>query len=115
MTSHKTRKDKGTDGAHIDARQARSIVEHTRKRSDELAAAGVDPERLEGRLTRIETHLDQEHHDPVKLRSLLTELRADLIQVENLLIDSGVLTALHQILGTGVPAPRETEAPQAKK
>lgn len=115
MTSQETRKDARPGGAPVDAKQARSIVEHTRKRSDQLAAAGVDRERLEGRLSRIENHLDQEHHDPVKLRSLLTELQADLIQVENLLIDSGVLTALHQILGTGVPAPRETEAPQAKK
>jgi hypothetical protein len=37
---------------------------------------------------------------------VLTELRADLIAVENRLIDSGVLQVLHQILGTGVPPPR---------
>jgi hypothetical protein len=101
MTSHKTRKD-----APVDTQQARSIVEQTRKRRNDLIAAGVDRERLEARLAEIESHLDQEHHDPVKLQSLLTELQADLIQVENRLIDTGVLTLLHQILGTGVPYPR---------
>jgi hypothetical protein len=106
MTSHKTRKDTRPRGAPVDAKQARSIVKDTRRRSDDLIAAGVNRERLEARLAKIENHLDQEHHDPVKLRSLFTELQADLIKVENKLIDTGVLELLHQILGTGVPPPR---------
>jgi hypothetical protein len=109
MTSRKSRNDTNeteAEGAHISAEQVRSIVKQTRKSSDDLIAAGVDRRRLEGRLTEIEKHLDHEDHDPVKLRSVLTELHADLIEVENRLIDSGVLQMLHQILGTGVPPPR---------
>ena len=106
MTSRNTRKDTKTKGAQIGAEQVRSIVEQARKSSHDLVAAGVDPKRLEGRLSQIEKHLDQEDHDPVKLWSVLTELQADLIKVENGLIDSGVLQLLHQILGTGVPPPR---------
>ena len=106
MTSHKTRNDTKTKGAKIGVEHARSIVEQARKRSHPIVAAGVDRERLEGRLSQIEQHLDQEAHDPVKLRSVLTELQADLIAVENRLIDSGVLQVLHQILGTGVLPPR---------
>jgi hypothetical protein len=106
MTSRKTRNDTKTKGAQIGVEQARSLVDQARKSSHDLVAAGIDRERLEGRLSQIEKHLDQEAHDPVKLRSVLTELRADLIAVENRLIDSGVLQVLHQILGTGVPPPR---------
>jgi hypothetical protein len=106
MTSRKTRNDTKTKGAQVGAEQVRSIVEQARKSSHDLVGAGVDRERLEGRLSQIEKHLDQEDHDPVKLRSVLTELQADLIAVENRLIDSGVLQVLHQILGTGVPPPR---------
>src|SRR5262245_46483584 len=106
MTSRKTRNDTKTKGAQIDAEQVRSIVEQARKSSHDLAAAGIDRERFDGRLSQIEKHLDQEDHDPVKLRSVLTELQADLIAVENRLIDSGVLQVLHQVLGTGVPPPR---------
>ncbi|WP_119269579.1 hypothetical protein [Taklimakanibacter deserti] len=106
MTSRKTRKDSKTKGGQIGAEHVRSVVEQARKSSHDLVAAGVNRERLEGRLSQIEKHLDQEDHDPVKLRSVLTELQADLIAVENRLIDSGVLQVLHQILGTGVPPPR---------
>ena len=106
MTSRKTGKDTKTEGAQIGAEEVRSVVEEARRSSHDLVAAGVDRERLEGRLSQIEEHLDQEDHDPVKLRSVLTELQADLIKVENRLIDSGVLQLLHQILGTGVPPPR---------
>ncbi|MGE0283249.1 MAG: hypothetical protein AB7F09_03115 [Parvibaculaceae bacterium] len=106
MTSRKTRKITKTEGARIGAEHVRSVVEQARKGSHDLVAAGMDREQLEGRLSQIEEHLDQEDHDPVKLRSVLTELRADLIAVENRLIDSGVLQVLHQILGTGVPPPR---------
>lgn len=106
MTSRKTRKDTKTKGAQIGAEQVRSVVEQARQESHDLVAAGVDRERLEGRLSQIEKHLDQESHDPVTLRSVLTELQADLVEVENRLIDSGVLQVLHQILGTGVPPPR---------
>jgi hypothetical protein len=106
MTSRKTRKDTKTKGVQIGAEQVRSIVKQARKSSHDLVAAGVDRERLESRLSEIHKHLDQEDHDPVKLRSVLTELQADLIKVENGLIDSGVLQMLHQILGTGVPPPR---------
>jgi hypothetical protein len=106
MTSRKTRKDTKTKGVQIGAEQVRSIVEQARKSSHDLVAAGVNRERLEGRLSQIEKHLNPEDHDPVKLRSVLTELQADLIEVENRLIDSGVLQVLHQILGTGVPPPR---------
>jgi hypothetical protein len=105
MTPHKPRKERGA-GAPIHAKQARSIVAHTRRSSEELVAAGIDRKRLESRLARIEKHLDQEDHDPAELRLLLTELETDLIQVENKLISSGVLPALHLILGTGVPPPR---------
>ncbi len=106
MTSRKNRNRTEAKGAHIGAEKVRSIVQQARKSSDDLVAAGVDRDRLEGRLSEIEKHLDQEGHDPVKLRSVLTELQADLIAVENRLIDSGVLQVLHQILGTGVPPPR---------
>jgi len=106
MTPRNTRKDTKTKGAQIGAEQVRSIVEQTRKSSPDLVAAGVNPDRLEDRLSQIEKHLDQEDHDPLKLRSALTELRADLVEVESRLIDSGVLQLLHQILGTGVPPPR---------
>lgn len=106
MTSRKTRNDTKTKGVQVGAEQVRSIVEQTRKSSHDLVAAGVNRERLEDRLSQIEKHLDREDHDPVKLRSVLTELQADLIEVENRLIDSGVLQVLHQILGTGVPPPR---------
>jgi hypothetical protein len=106
MTARKTRKDTKSKGAKIGAEQVRSVVEQARKSSHDLVTAGVNRERLEDRLSQIETHLDQEDHDPVKLRSVLTELQADLIEVENRLIDSGVLQVLHQILGTGVPPPR---------
>jgi hypothetical protein len=106
MTPRTTRKDTNTTGAQIGAEQVRSIVEQTRKSSPDLVAAGVNPERLEDRLSQIEKHLDQEDQDPLKLRSALTELRADLVEVESRLIDSGVLQLLHQILGTGVPPPR---------
>jgi hypothetical protein len=106
MAPRKTRKSTKTKGAHVSAEQVRSIVEQTRKNSGDLIAAGVSRERLEGRLTEIEKHLDAEDHDPVKLHSLLGELQADLIEIENRLIDSGVLELLHQILGTGVPPPR---------
>jgi len=106
MTSSKTGKDTKTKREQIGAEHVRSMVERARNSSDDLVAAGVDRERLEGRLSKIEEHLDQEDHDPVQLRSVLTELQADLIKVENRLIDSGVLQVLHQILGTGVPPPR---------
>src|SRR6476469_8387588 len=106
MTSSKTGKDTKTKSDQIGAEHVRSMVERARNSSDDLVAAGVDRERLEGRLSKIEEHLDQEDHDPVQLRSVLTELQADLIKVENRLIDSGVLQVLHQILGTGVPPPR---------
>jgi hypothetical protein len=106
MTSRRTRKDTKTKGVQIGAKQVRSIVEQARKNSHDLVAAGVDRERLDTRLSQIEKHLNREVHDPVKLRSVLTELQADLIEVENRLIDSGVLEVLHQILGTGVPPPR---------
>jgi len=106
MTSRKTRKDTKTKSVQIGPEQVRSVVEQARRSSHDLVAAGVDRGRLEGRLSQIEKHLDQEDHDPVKLRSVLTELQADLIAVENRLIDSGVLQVLHQILGTGVPPPR---------
>ncbi|MGE3875453.1 MAG: hypothetical protein AB7F74_21065 [Parvibaculaceae bacterium] len=106
MTSRNTRKDTNAEGVRIGAEQARSVVEQARKSSRDLVAAGVDQERLEGHLSKIEKHLEQEDHDPVHLRSVLTELRADLIEVESTLIDSGVLQVLHQILGTGVPPPR---------
>lgn len=99
MTTRKTPKE-------IDAEQVRSVVEQTRKSSPDLVAAGVDRERLEGRLSQIEKHLDPEAHDPDMLHAVLSELQADLIDVENRLIDSGVLQVLHQILGTGVPPPR---------
>jgi hypothetical protein len=105
MTTRKTPKDTKTKGVQIGAEQVRSIVEQTRRSSHDLVAAGINRERLEGRLSQIEKHLKEEHHDPVKLRSVLTELQADLIEVENRLIDSGVLQVLHQILGTGVPPP----------
>lgn len=106
MTAPKTRKDKGAGDAHSAARQVRSLVEETRKSSGDLVAAGVDRQLLEDKLARIENHLDQEHHDPGKLESLLTELQSDLIKIENRLIDTGVLQLLNQILGTGVPPPR---------
>lgn len=106
MTTRKTPKDPTAKGAKIDAEQVRSVVEQTRKSSPDLVAAGLDRERLEGRLSQIEKHLDQEAHDPDMLHSVLSELQADLIDVENRLIDSGVLQVLHQILGTGVPPPR---------
>lgn len=106
MTSRKTGRDTKTKAAQIGAEQVRSVVEQARKSSHDLVAAGVSRERLEARLSQIEKHLNQEDHDPVKLRSVLTELQADLIEVENRLIDSGVLQVLHQILGTGVPPPR---------
>lgn len=102
----RSRHDMGNDGAQITAQRIRSLVEQTRQSSDDLVAAGVNRKRLEERLSQIENHLDQEHRDPIKLQFLLTELQADLIEVENKLIDTGVLPALHQILGTGVPAPR---------
>ena len=106
MTSRKTPDDAKTKSAPIGAEQVRSIVEQTRRSKDDLVAAGIDHERLESRLSAIEKHLDQEDHDPVTLHSVLTELQADLVAVENRLIDSGVLQVLHQILGTGVPPPR---------
>jgi hypothetical protein len=106
MTSRKTRKDAKPKSAGLRADQVRSVVEQARRSSHDLVAAGVDRERLHGRLSQIEEHLDREDHDPVKLRSVLTELQADLIKIENRLIDSGVLEVLHQILGTGVPPPR---------
>jgi hypothetical protein len=106
MTSRKTPKDTKTTDAQIGTEQVRSVVEQARKSSHDLVAAGVERERLEDSLSQIEKHLDQEDHDPMKLRSVLTELQADLIEVENRLIDSGVLQVLHQILGTGVPPPR---------
>lgn len=106
MTTRTPPKDPTAKGAKIDAEQVRSVVEQTRKSSPDLVAAGVDRDRLEGRLSQIEKHLDQEDHDPDMLHSVLSELRADLIDVENRLIDSGVLQVLHQILGTGVPPPR---------
>lgn len=106
MTTRKPRKDTKSKGVQIGAKQVRSIVEQARKSSHDLVAAGVNRERLESRLGQIEEHLNQEEHDPVKLRFVLTELQADLIAVENRLIDSGVLEVLHQILGTGVPPPR---------
>jgi hypothetical protein len=106
MTSRKTRKDTKPKSARLRADQVRSVVEQARRSSHDLVAAGVDRERLEGRLSQIEEHLDREDHDPVTLRSVLTELQADLIKIENRLIDSGVLQVLHQILGTGVPPPR---------
>lgn len=106
MTSRDTRKDTENKNAPIGAEHVRSMVEQARSSSADLVAAGVDRERLEGRLSKIEEHLDREDHDPVQLRSVLTELQADLIKVENRLIDSGVLQVLHQILGTGVPPPR---------
>jgi hypothetical protein len=92
--------------APIDAQQVRSIVTQTRTRGDELAAAGVNSARLEAKLSEIEKCVDEKHHDQNKLRSLLTELEADLIEVESKLVTSGILPELHQILGTGVPAPR---------
>lgn len=106
MTSRKAPKSTKTKDTRIGAEQARSVVAQARQSSDDLVAAGLDRERLEGRLGQIEKHLDQVEHDPVKLRSVLTELQADLVEVENRLIDSGVLQVLHQILGTGVPPPR---------
>ena len=106
MTSRKAPKKTKTSDTRIGAEHVRSVVAQARQSSDDLVAAGVDRERLEGRLGQIEKHLDQEDHDPVKLRSVLTELQADLVAVENRLIDSGVLQVLHQILGTGVPPPR---------
>lgn len=106
MTAPETRKDKEAGDPHSAAKRVRSLVEETRKSSGDLVAAGVDRQLLEDKLARIENHLDQEHHDPVVVESLLTELRSDLIKVENRLIDSGVLQLLHQILGTGVPPPR---------
>jgi hypothetical protein len=106
MAPRKPRKHTKTKGAHISAEHVRSVVEQTRKRSGDLIAAGISRERLEGRLTEIEKHLDAETHDPAKVHSLLTELQADLVEIENRLIDSGVLQLLHQILGTGVPPPR---------
>lgn len=106
MTSRNTRDKAKPKGAKIGGEQVRSIVEQTRKSTHDLVAAGINRERLEHRLRQIEEHLHQEDHDPVKLRSVLTELQADLIEVENRLIDSGVLQLLHQVLGTGVPPPR---------
>ena len=106
MTSRKNRNHTKTKGARIGAEQVRSVVDETRRSSADLIAAGIDRERLEDRLTEIEKHLDAQDHDPVRLRSLLTELRADLIRIESRLIDSGVLELLHDILGTGVPPAR---------
>jgi hypothetical protein len=45
-------------------------------------------------LHQIPARLDQKDHDPVKLRSVLTVLQTDLIEVENRLIDSAVLRVL---------------------
>jgi hypothetical protein len=106
MASPKSPKHPEIKAAPVGAEQVRSVVDATRKKSADLIAAGIDRERLEGRLTEIEKHLDVKDHDPDRLHSLLTELRADLIRIENRLIDSGVLQLLHEILGTGVPPPR---------
>jgi hypothetical protein len=106
MTSRNTRDKAKPKDAKIGGEQVRSLVEQTRKSTHDLVAAGINRERLEHRLRQIEEHLEQEDHDPVKLRSVLTELQADLIEVESRLIDSGVLQLLHQVLGTGVPPPR---------
>src|SRR5437868_4844055 len=103
MASPKSPKHTETKAPPVGAEQVRSVVDETRKSSADLIAAGIDRKRLEGRLTEIEKHLDVEDHDPATLRSLLTELRGDLIRIEDRLIDSGVLQLLHEILGTGVP------------
>jgi len=88
------------------AKHVRTLLAEARKSKDHLVAAGIDRDRLERRLGEIERHLEAEHHDPAELHSILSELRADFIEIENRLIGSGVLQILHQILGTGVPSPR---------
>ena len=88
MTSRKNRNRTEAKGAHIGAEKVRSIVQQARKSSEDLVAAGVDRDRLEGRLSEIrKAPGSREGHDPVKLRSVLTELQADLIAVENRLIE----------------------------
>lgn len=88
------------------ATQLRAIIEQTRERSDDLVAAGVDRDRLEEKLTELETYLERFDHDPDQLHILLSELRSDLFEVESKMIGSGLLQTLHQILATGVPTPR---------
>src|SRR5687768_10170244 len=106
MTSRNTRDKAKPKDAKIGGEQVRSLVEQTRKSTHDLVAAGINRERLAHRLRQIEEHLDQEDHDPVKLRSVLTELQAELVEIRNRLDGSRGPRLMHPVLGTGVPPPR---------
>ncbi|SEC56631.1 hypothetical protein SAMN05444161_1693 [Rhizobiales bacterium GAS191] len=88
------------EGLPVD--KVRNLVRDIKEHAQSLEEA-AHAEELEGHVARIETELAREEPHHATLASLLDGLRGLSVEANQVLVKSGAMTLLNEILGTGVP------------
>jgi hypothetical protein len=98
-------KDNGQAGPEpeLPVDKVRDLVRDLKTQAQSLPEEHPHAEELQGHVARLETELarDEPHH--ATLASLLDGLRGLSVEANQVLINSGAMTLLNEILGTGVP------------
>jgi hypothetical protein len=89
----------------IDTEAIRAFIKQVRQHEKELVHAGIERQKLEDTLTRLDAELQKTTPDQPALVSGLVALRDVVVEASGSLVASGVISMLNQILGTGVPSP----------
>jgi AbiTii len=87
--------------APVNIDKVRNLVSQVKSNASALTNEGVDSEALTAAIKGIEQQLSAEH--PTLLRHALSELEKVVVKASSSLVAQGVLSVLHQILGSGVP------------
>jgi len=97
-------KDDGqASGEGLPVDKVRNLVRDIKEQAQTLDETDAHAEELADHVARIETELarDEPHHPT--LTSLLDGLRELSVEANQVLVKSGAMTLLNEILGTGVP------------
>ena len=89
------------EGLPVD--KVRNLVRDIKEQAQSLEETDPHAGELADHVARIETELDRDEPHHPTLTSLLDGLRELSVEANQVLVKSGAMTLLNEILGTGVP------------